>query len=60
VANESHVSYWGKDPELAKYYSLMYTLFSEQYTLFLAGELDIDGFVELMQELAAAEIANAQ
>lgn len=60
VANESHVSYWGKDPQLAKYYSLMATLFAEQYTLFLGGEVDIDGFVDLMQDLGAAEIANAQ
>ncbi len=60
VPHESHISYWGKDPTLAKYYSLMATLFAEQYTLFLGGELNIDEFADLMQELGAAEIANAQ
>ena len=57
--NESHVGYWHKDPAFAKYYNLMYTLYVEQYTLFLAGEVTIDEFVETMQTLGAAEIANA-
>lgn len=57
--NESHVSRYSKDPAFAKYYNIMYTLFGEQYTLFLAGEVTIDEFVETMQTLGAAEIANA-
>ena len=57
---ESHVAKWGKDPSLAAYYNLMYTLFTEQYSVYLGGEMSLDDWCSMMQELAAAEIANIQ
>ena len=41
------------------YTSLMTTLFTEQYKLFLNGEMDMEDWVAMMQDLGAAEIAAA-
>lgn len=56
---ESYVGKYNYDPSLASYNSLMYTLFEEQYPLYFNGEMDLEDWVAMMQELAAAEIANA-
>ena len=37
----------------------MYTLFNEQYALFLNGEMELTEWVEMMQDLGEMEIANA-
>ena len=37
----------------------MTTLFSEQYSLFMNGEMELGDWVEMMQQLGEAEIANA-
>jgi len=59
VPNESHISYWKMDPTIfAKYVPALYTLFNEQYTTYLTGEVTLEKFVENMQKLGAAEIAN--
>lgn len=56
---ESHVGRYGYDATLASYNSLMYTLYAEQYALYLNDEMELDDWVDMMQELGAAEIANA-
>lgn len=56
---ESHVGRYNYDPTLAQYKSLMYTLFNEQYALFLNGEMELTEWVEMMQDLGEMEIANA-
>lgn len=56
---ESHLAYWNYDPSMAAYTSLMTTLFDEQYTLFLTGEMDMAEWSAYMQDLGATEIANA-
>ncbi|MCQ2437850.1 MAG: extracellular solute-binding protein [Clostridia bacterium] len=56
---ESHIGHYGYDPSLAPYNSLMATLLDEQYKLYLNGEMDLEDWVAMMQELGAAEIANA-
>ncbi|MDO4488207.1 MAG: extracellular solute-binding protein, partial [Eubacteriales bacterium] len=56
---ESHVGRYGYDATLATYNSLMLTLYSEQYPLYLNGEMELDEWVEMMQDLGATEIANA-
>ena len=56
---EAHIGYWGYDPALSSYTSLMTTLFTEQYKLFLNGEMDMEDWVAMMQDLGAAEIAAA-
>ena len=37
----------------------MTTLYNEQYSLFFNGEMDLEDWVAMMQDLGAAEIANA-
>jgi multiple sugar transport system substrate-binding protein len=57
--NQSYISYWKNDPALyAKYVPALYTLFNEQYTTYLSGEVTLDQFIKNMQTLGAAEIAN--
>jgi len=59
VPNESYISYWNIDPTIfAKYVPALYTLFNEQYSTYLTGEVSLEQFVETMQKLGAAEIAN--
>ena len=54
---ESYVGKYGYDPTLAPYTSVMATLFSEQYALYVNGEMELDDWIDMMQELGAAEIA---
>ncbi len=56
---EAHIGRYDYDPALSKYTSLMTTLFEEQYALYLNGEKTLEEWVEMMQELGAKEIANA-
>lgn len=56
---EAHVGRYNYDPALSTYTSLMTTLFSEQYSLFMNGEMELGDWVEMMQQLGEAEIANA-
>lgn len=57
---EAYVGKYNYDPALAPYCSVLYTLFENNYALFLNGEMDLDTFVELMQEMGAEEIAAIQ
>lgn len=57
--NEAHIGHYGYDPSLSRYTSLMTTLFSEQYQLYMNGEMDLADWVSMMQDLGAAEIAAA-
>lgn len=56
---ESHIGRYNYDPSLATYTSLMSTLFSEQYSLYLNDEMGLDEWVDMMQELGKAELAKA-
>ncbi len=56
---EAHIGRFEYDPALSKYTSLMNTLFEEQYALYLNGEMELNEWIEMMQELGAEEIANA-
>jgi len=56
---ESHIGRYNYDPSLAQYTSLMTTLFTEQYSLFMNGEMELAEWVGMMQDLGAGEIANA-
>ena len=56
---EAHIGRYNYDPALAQYTSLMSTLFVEQYALYMNGEMGLDEWVDMMQELGATEIANA-
>ncbi len=56
---EAYVARWNFDPTLSAYTSLMEkTLFTEQYGLYLNGEMELDEWVDMMQQLGQAEIAN--
>lgn len=54
---EPYISRWGYDPTLTAYTSLMSTLFYEQYKLYINGEMELDEWVDMMQELGAAELS---
>lgn len=56
---EAHIGRYNYDPALATYTSLMTTIFGEQYALYLNDEMELDDWVDMMQQLGAAEIANA-
>ena len=56
---EAHIGRYNYDPALSQYTSLMSTLFTEQYALYLNGEMELTEWVEMMQELGAAELENA-
>ena len=56
---EAHIGRYNYDPSMAQYTSLMSTLFAEQYSLFMNGEMELTEWVEMMQDLGASEIANA-
>ena len=56
---ESHVGRYGYDATLANYNTLMYTIYAEQYALYLNDEMTLDEWVDMMMELGATEIANA-
>ena len=56
---EAHIGRYNYDPALAQYTSLMATLFTEQYSLFMNGEMELAEWVDMMQDLGAGEIANA-
>ncbi len=56
---EAHIGHYGYDPSLSSYTSLMNTLFSEQYKLYMNGEMSLEDWVSMMQQLGAAEIAAA-
>lgn len=57
--NESYIGKYNYDPALSTYKSLMYTLFEEQFKLYLNGEMDLEDWVAMMQDLGAAEISLA-
>ena len=56
---EAHIGRYNYDPALSQYTSLMSTLFDEQYALYMNGEMELTEWVEMMQELGATELANA-
>ena len=56
---EAHIGRYNYDPALSQYTSLMATLFTEQYALYLNGEMELTEWVDMMQTLGAAEIAKA-
>ena len=56
---EAHIGRYNYDPALSQYTSLMATLFTEQYSLYMNGEMELTEWVEMMQDLGAAEIENA-
>lgn len=55
---ESYVGKYSFDPALSAAKSALYNLFENNYALFLNGEMDLDSWVALMQEMGAGEIAN--
>jgi ABC-type glycerol-3-phosphate transport system substrate-binding protein len=59
IPNEMHSSYWNFDPAMTTYNSLMTQVFDEQYSLYLTGEVDMDEFIQLLQQYGAEELANA-
>ncbi|MCI8416102.1 MAG: extracellular solute-binding protein [Lachnospiraceae bacterium] len=56
---ESHLVRYNYNPEYADKVSLMTTLYDEQYALFMNGEMEIDDWVSMMQEMGAMELSNA-
>lgn len=56
---EAHIGRFNYDPALSKYTSLMSTLFTEQYALYMNGEMELEEWVEMMQDLGETEIAMA-
>jgi len=44
---------------MATYTSLMTTLFTDQYALYMNGEMELQDWVDMMQMLGEAEIATA-
>lgn len=56
---EAHIGRYNYDPALSQYTSLMATLFTEQYSLYMNGEMELTEWVEMMQDLGEAEIAAA-
>lgn len=56
---EAHIGHYNYDPSLASSISLMTNLFTEQYALFMNGEMDMTDWVAMMQDLGAAELAAA-
>ena len=56
---EAHIGRYNYDPSLAQYTSLMTTLFTEQYSLYMNDEMELTEWVEMMQDLGVGEIANA-
>lgn len=56
---EAHIGHYAYDPALSQYTSLMSTLFTEQYSLYMTGEMELNEWVDMMQELGEAEISNA-
>lgn len=59
VPFEAYVGRYGYDPTVSVYNSLMATLFEEQCALFMNGEMDLNDWVDMMQQLGEAEIAAA-
>lgn len=55
---EAYVGKYNYDPSLAAYNSVLYNLFETNYALYFNGEMDLDTWVAMMQEMGAAEIAN--
>ena len=55
---ESYVGKFGYDATLAVYNSALYTLLEEQWSMLMSGEMELQDWVDMMQELGAAEIAN--
>jgi hypothetical protein len=56
---ESHIGRFNYDPAMATYTSLMTTLFTDQYALYMNGEMELNDWVDMMQMLGEAEIAAA-
>ena len=56
---ESHIGRYNYDPAMATYTSLMTTLFTDQYALYMNGEMELQDWVDMMQMLGEAEIATA-
>ena len=59
VPNEGQEGYWGFDPLLATERSMMYVLWSEQYSLFMNGEMDWDAFATYINDLGNKQLADA-
>lgn len=57
--NEAHIGRYNYDPALASEISLMSTLFDEQYALYMNGEMEIDEWVDMMQQMGEAELSVA-
>ena len=57
---EAYIGKYNYDPALAAYNSVLYDLFETNYALYLNGEMDLDTWTAMMQELGAAEIANVK
>ena len=57
---ESYIGKYSYNPALSAYKSVLYALFENNYALFLNGEMDLDTWCAMMQELGAAEIANVK
>ncbi len=55
---ESYIGKYNFDPSLSAAKSTMYNLFENNYALYLNGEMDLDTWCEMMQEMGAAELAN--
>ena len=56
---EAHIGRYNYDPAMANYTSLMTTLFTDQYALYMNGEMELQDWVDMMQMLGEAEIATA-
>ena len=56
---EAHIGHYEYDPSLSQYTSLMSTLFNEQYSLYMNGEMTLDAWVDMMQDLGKTEIDKA-
>ncbi len=59
IPQEMHSSHWGFDPTLAGSKTIATLVLDDQWSLFMTGEIDMDEWIDLLQELAAEELKNA-
>lgn len=55
---ESYIGKYNFDPSLSAAKSAMYNLFEDNYALYLNGEMELDDWCALMQDMGAGELAN--
>ena len=59
IPKEYHQIYWDFNMDLSNADSQLYALFDEQYPLFMHGEMEFDEWAEMVNDLAAEQLATA-